>query len=40
MAAAVHTAPQGGQIRHIEIAMQGGDTRQVAVEQMPGGYRL
>jgi len=28
MAAAVHTSPQGGH------------TRQMAVEQMPGGYRL
>jgi hypothetical protein len=40
MAAAVHTAPQGVQTRHIEIAMQGRDTRQMAVEQMPGSYRL
>ncbi len=39
MAAAVHTAPQGGQIRHIEIAMQGGaypvDGRQTDAEQLP-----
>jgi hypothetical protein len=40
MAAAVHTAPRGGQIRHIEIAMQGGDTRHTAVEQLPNSYRL
>ena len=40
MAAAVQTAPQGGQIKHLEITMQGGDARQMAVEQLPGGYRL
>ena len=40
MAAAVHTAPQCGQNRHIEIAMQGRDTRQMAVEQVPDGDRL
>ena len=40
MAAAVHTAPQGGQIMRIEIAMQGGDTRRMAAEQMPGGDQL
>jgi len=40
MAAAVHIAPQGGQTRHIETTMLAGDTRQMAVEQVPGGYRL
>ncbi|VVB69119.1 Uncharacterised protein [uncultured archaeon] len=40
MAAAVHTAPQGEQIRHIEIAMQGWNTQQMAVDQMPECYRL
>jgi len=39
MAAVVHTAPQGGQIRHIEITMLDGDARQMAVEQVPGGYQ-
>ncbi len=33
MAAAVHTAPQGGQTRHIEITMQGWDTRQMALNK-------
>ena len=40
MTAAVHTVPQGGQFRHIEITIQEGDIRQMAVEQVPGGYRL
>jgi hypothetical protein len=40
MAAAVHTVPQGGRIRRLEITMLGGDTRRMPVKQMPGGYRL
>jgi len=40
MAAAIHTVPQGGQIRHLEITMLGGDARHTAVEQVPGGYCL
>jgi hypothetical protein len=40
MAAAVQTAPQVGQIRHLEITMPNGDTRHMSVEQTPGGYRL
>jgi hypothetical protein len=40
MVAAVYTAPQGGQVMHIAIAMQGENTRHMAVEQMPCGYRL
>ncbi len=40
MAAAIQTAPRGGQIRHLEITMSDGDTRHMAVEQIPTGYRL
>ena len=40
MAATAHTAPQGGQIRHLEITIQGGDSQHMAVEQIPAGYRL
>ncbi len=40
MAAAVDAAPQGGQIRHLEITMLDGNIRHMAVEQIPGGHRL
>jgi hypothetical protein len=33
-------APQGGQVRHTEITMLAGDTRQMAVEQVQCSYRL
>ncbi len=35
MSAANQTAPQGGQVKHVEIIMKGRNNRQMTAEQVP-----
>jgi len=40
MAAAVQTAPQGGQILHLEVVIGPGQTDRIPAERIEGGYRM